>query len=228
MARTLRERLWGRVAQAPCGCWEWQGAKRANGYGSFAVKRADGRWTYTTAHRAAYLDQVGPIPEGWEVDHLCKNRGCVRPDHLEAVTIQENRRRRDEGHSPVIDRRERPLPELDALFLPPPSPKRPSWLCKNGHDTREVGRVANGLQRGQVAFTCAACRADQYARRRKGGAHGSETHCPQGHPYDDENTYRRVRPDGTVQRECRTCTRARNRAAHQRRARANRGPASGC
>ena len=218
----MSERLWSRVKQGPGGCWEWQGARRKSGYGSFAVKREDGRWTYTTAHRAAYQDQVGPIPTGWEVDHLCRNRGCVRPDHLEAVSVQENRRRRDVRYSPNLDREERALPKLDRPSPAPTKPARPDWLCKNGHDTRKAGRVANGLQRGKEAFTCAACRADHYARRRNGGAHGSETHCPQGHPYSDENTYRRARPDGSVQRECRSCVRARNRAAYRRRAQAQR------
>lgn len=206
MAKTLAERLWSRVVPTVDGCWEWQGAKRENGYGSFAVNR-DGRWTYTTTHRAAYLDQVGPIPDGWEIDHLCRNRACMRPDHLEAVTLQENRRRRDNGHVVEIDRNARPLPAYETA-QPLAVTRRPEWLCKNGHDTREVGRVSNGPGR----VTCAQCRADQYAKRRKGGAHGTETHCPQGHPYDKENTYVRKRGG----RECRACALRRNRVARRR------------
>lgn len=48
------------------------------------------------AHRVAYMLQVGPIPDGYEVDHLCHNTGCINPAHLEAVTQEENLRRRDE------------------------------------------------------------------------------------------------------------------------------------
>lgn len=223
MAKTVGERLWSRVEQVASGCWEWQGAKRTNGYGSFAVKRDDGRWTYTTTHRAAYIDQVAPIPAGWEIDHLCKNRACVRPDHLEAVSIQENRRRRDQGYEVLIDYAHRPLPVYE-VRAPASTPQgRAAWLCRNGHDTREVGRVPNGQRRdGRAAFTCAACRAEQAIARRKGGAHGAKTHCPKGHPYSDENTYRRTRPDGSVQRECRECVNSRNREARRRRAAARR------
>lgn len=70
------------------GCWEWTAYRLPNGYGTF--------WTgthKTTAHRAVYEALVGPIPAALELDHLCRNRGCVRPDHLEPVTGKENVRR---------------------------------------------------------------------------------------------------------------------------------------
>lgn len=200
--------------QSDNGCWEWLGMVRDNGYGSFAVKRPDGRWTYTTAHRATYVDQVGPIPDGWEIDHLCRNRGCVRPDHLEAVTVQENRRRRDIQHSPVVDRSSRALPVVPPQPEPEPAPEPTPWACRNGHDKRVTGSVTNG----PGLTTCAACRAAQNARRRKGGAHGTETHCPKGHPYVEGNMYLRRHSDGTVKgRECKICVDARNRAAALRR-----------
>jgi len=69
-------------------CWDWTAAKTAGGYGELTV---DSQMTY--AHRFVYELQVGPIPDGLEIDHLCRNKGCVRPDHLEPVTHQENGRR---------------------------------------------------------------------------------------------------------------------------------------
>lgn len=67
------------------GCWEWQTATGSKGYGAFS----DGKRSLL-AHRFSYELFVGPIPEGLQIDHLCRNRKCVRPDHLEAVTQQVN------------------------------------------------------------------------------------------------------------------------------------------
>jgi hypothetical protein len=70
-------------------CWLWTGATSPTGYAY--IKAEDGKQTY--AHRAMYELAVGPIPEGLEIDHLCRVRHCVNPAHLEAVTAQENSRR---------------------------------------------------------------------------------------------------------------------------------------
>lgn len=78
------QRFWKRVDKTD-GCWLFG---RGVGYGQFMVA---GRRTY--AHRWAYEFEVGPIPEGSEVDHLCKTQACVNPAHLEAVTHRENIRR---------------------------------------------------------------------------------------------------------------------------------------
>lgn len=73
---------------AESGCWIWQRSIQANGYARMTVK---GERHYV--HRLAYELLVGPIPEGLHLDHLCRNRACCNPAHLEPVTCLENVRR---------------------------------------------------------------------------------------------------------------------------------------
>lgn len=70
------------------GCWVWQGHMKPNGYGSIKTK---GRFKLT--HRVSYETFVGLIPDGLEIDHLCRNRRCCNPAHLEPVTHAENKQR---------------------------------------------------------------------------------------------------------------------------------------
>lgn len=80
--------FWRRVVTGP-GCWEWQGAVSHHGYGRFAP-RANGAATRIYAHRFSLLLAGVQVPDGMVVDHLCRNRRCVNPDHLEVVTQQVN------------------------------------------------------------------------------------------------------------------------------------------
>lgn len=74
-------------------CWEWTGAADSLGYGSFYVGIVDGRHINTGAHRYGYETIVGSIPDGFTIDHLCRNPRCVNHEHLEPVTQAENTRR---------------------------------------------------------------------------------------------------------------------------------------
>lgn len=70
-------------------CIVWVGACNSKGYGCFGV---DG--VSQLAHRVAWEDANGPIPEGLTIDHLCRVHNCVRVDHMELVSIAENNRRK--------------------------------------------------------------------------------------------------------------------------------------
>jgi len=114
-------------------CWEWYGALR-NGYGFLSWK---GKQPYT--HRIMFEAANGAIPDGLEIDHLCRNRACCNPEHLEAVTPQINVLRGD------------------------------------------IGKAARARAKLRI-------------------------HCPHGHPYSGENTYKRK--DGS--RECLICRKKSN------------------
>ena len=81
----LPKRIADRIAESESECWQWLGAKSANGYGVASIHGKS-----MCAHRAVYILAKGPIPKGLELDHLCRNQSCVRPSHLDAVTHREN------------------------------------------------------------------------------------------------------------------------------------------
>ena len=71
-------------------CWIFTGSLMHSGYGNFIVRNSEGKRIHSVAHRASYEFFVGPIPEGLELDHLCRNRACCNPRHVEPVTRQIN------------------------------------------------------------------------------------------------------------------------------------------
>jgi hypothetical protein len=83
--------LAGCVVDAETGCWVWQRAKNAKGYGRVLIgSRVDGTRRVVYAHRLSYELHVGPVPDGLDLDHLCRNTSCCNPAHLEPVTRREN------------------------------------------------------------------------------------------------------------------------------------------
>jgi hypothetical protein len=85
---TTHDRFWSKVQRGE-GCWEWTAGKNANGYGRIQMGTL-GETNVQLAHRVAYGYVKGPIPEGKALDHICRNPGCVKPDHLRPVTAKEN------------------------------------------------------------------------------------------------------------------------------------------
>lgn len=115
-------------------CWIWTAGRTGSGYGAF---RYDGG---TVAHRFSYEAHVGPIPDGHVIDHLCRNKACVNPAHLEAVTQSEN-----------ISR----APGLGEF-------QRAKSHCRNGHPYEGDNLyVYPSGQRG-----CRTCNRESHQRRR--------------------------------------------------------------
>jgi hypothetical protein len=120
----LPQRFWDKVEFiGEGGCWLWTGCILQNGYGQFSV---GGHPRYV--HRLAYENLATPIPEGLTIDHLCRVRRCVNPDHLEPVTSRENTLRSPTAPTAVNARkthclRGHPLSGAN-LYEPPSRPGR--------------------------------------------------------------------------------------------------------
>lgn len=124
------ERFWSKV-DAAGDCWEWSGGHTSQGYGE--VTRG-GR--LQLAHRYAYELLVGPIPVGLQIDHLCRNRGCLNPDHLEPVSRRTNLMRSWVGASAVNARK---------------------TACPKGHAYDEANTMRVRRPQGGWARRCRVC-----------------------------------------------------------------------
>jgi hypothetical protein len=168
----VRERFAAMYTVTPSGCWEWHRSLDGKGYGTFGIK-IDGVWRTVKAHRVSYEIHVGPIPEGLQLDHLCRNRACCNPSHLEPVTNRENGLR---GESPcALNARVTHCPKGHE-YTPENTLIKTTRCGTAGRDCRECGRlrlrakkvVAGGLP-------CPEC-GDTYASRRALNAHRGKRH----------------------------------------------------
>ena len=89
--KKIEERFWSNVHKTET-CWLWLGTINDNGYGCFSMS-VNGKRFSKRAHRVSYELIVGPVQEGLDLDHLCRVRNCVNPNHLEPVTRKVNLRR---------------------------------------------------------------------------------------------------------------------------------------
>ena len=105
-------------------CWNWTGARVSNGYGQV---RYNGY--RVTTHRLMYVAFYGSIEQELQVDHLCRNRLCMKPSHLESVTQTENLKRSDAW----LTNSEKTHCKRGHEFTEANTYKAPSTKCKNGH-----------------------------------------------------------------------------------------------
>jgi hypothetical protein len=111
-AASAMDRFMDRVAHEPnTGCWLWSGTATVDGYGVVEVR---GKKLY--AHRVSYEWFCGPIPERLTIDHLCRVRCCVNPEHLEPVTNVENVKRAAAANRPSQCRAGHPYDEANSAF----------------------------------------------------------------------------------------------------------------
>lgn len=173
-------RFYRKVPERPGGeCWPWRGTMFDTGYGAFSLQGRN-----RGAHRVSYQIHRGEIPAGLVLDHLCRTRSCVNPEHLEPVRQGENVRR---GESPSAQAQR-------------------AGTCSAGlHDMTDVYVKPDGMRQ------CRPCQIQRARQRRrdaglKGNHERAKTHCPSGHEYAGDNLY--VVPS-SGHRQCKACRRAR-------------------
>jgi len=148
--KNVHQRFWEKVCPRKK-CLEFTGCRDTNGYGTFWGDR--GRME--KAHRWSYQAYVGAIPDGLEMDHLCRNRVCVHPDHLEPVTHAENMTRSMSGLAAKL--------RLDGMTH-----------CKRGHEFTPSNIYWGKTRIGNPARWCRTCRREYMHdwRRRSFAAEG--------------------------------------------------------
>lgn len=131
--RTVWDRIDEKISPEPnSGCWLWMGSVGSHGYGQIGKIP---ELATTVVHKLLYEKKFGPVPKGLELDHLCRIRSCVNPDHLEPVTRRENLRR---GISPIA----RQMQQTE---------------CKNGHPLSGDNLVTYRTKYG-IGRRCKICR----------------------------------------------------------------------
>ncbi len=146
----LPDLFWQKVRVANSGCWEWVAYCDKDGYGKYSlasVSSVCGRGV----HRITYHHFIARIPEGMQIDHLCRNRRCCNPEHLEAVTVGENVNR-----------------SLNYIAL-----NRRKTHCPQGHAYVGDNLVIKINRHGTESRVCKKCRNDQareYQRHRRAAA----------------------------------------------------------
>jgi len=158
-------------------CWEWIAFRDRDGYGKFFTHKVNGCAVKEYAHRWAYSRWRGDIPEGMQIDHLCRNRACVRPEHLEAVTAKVNNSRSN---------------SLSAQ-------RARKTHCVRGHPLE--GANVHITTKGQRR--CRTCDRDAHNAKRTPQPHynSRKTHCKHGHEFAGANLII-VAPNRRVCRAC--------------------------
>ena len=183
----LPPRFWSKCKVTESSCWLWTGFKKKAGYGRFGY---DGKVQY--AHRVSYGVLKGPLPPfrhgGLELDHLCRNRSCVNPEHCELVTHKLNVNRGIAGE--VNGRR-----------------SAAKTHCPQGHEYSGDNLYISPTNGGRICKACQAARRTKiYDAGRLVEKHSVTTHCKHGHLYDEANTY-------YTKQNYRVCRACRNQAA---------------
>lgn len=145
---TLSQRFHAKFTVNPSsGCWEWTASRTLKGYGMIGA--GSPQRGLLAAHRVAFEIYVGPIPAGLQLDHLCRVRHCVNPDHLEPVSARENVRR---GFGlAAINAAKTHCPQkheytADNTYYNPSTNRRMCRVCIRNHGIKRQQKLSSGGQ----------------------------------------------------------------------------------
>lgn len=148
-AKSPSQRLWEKIDKRGSGeCWPWMAHVHRNGYATFIPQNKDG--VRVMVHRYAYEELVGPIPDGLTIDHLCKNRACCNPAHMEPVTQGENAIRGGGAKAGVAARRANA--EVGCRRGHPRTPEhafktpKGNWRCRTCDRLRQANKRRAGIK----------------------------------------------------------------------------------